>query len=73
MKDKPCAKCFVLFLEVFSPLDFPTFGAAGDVHRYTPPASIDRHQDPGLRFPFFRYVMRFAIAEFLIIEDAVSL
>lgn len=39
--------------EVFSPLDFTTFGAAGDVHRYTPPASLNRHQDPGLRFPFF--------------------
>ena len=67
MNDKECDKCFILFLEVFSPLDFPTFGAAGDVHRYTPPAPINRHQDPGLRFPLFRYGMLFAITSFLII------
>ena len=67
MKYEECAKCVILFLEVFSPLDFPTLGAAGDVHRYTPPASIDRHQDPGLRFPFFRYVILFATTELFII------
>ena len=67
MKDNECAKCFIFFSEVFSPLDFPTFGAVGDVHRYTPPSSLNRHQDPGLRFPFFRYVIRFAIMDFMII------
>ena len=76
MNDKECAKCFIFFSEVFSPLDFPTFGAVGDVHRYTPPSSLNRHQDPGLRFPFFRYVIRFAITDFLIIiliSSAISL